>query len=156
MSNKPADLLLEPTKECGMLEMVIAFTEVRTAIAFLLKEITDLDGWMMCHGLVTFKDRLERFSGWIKSRLNDDEPYEPPPQDATLTPVQLGQINDFLKELMTKATTWNACLDLYRKVDAASDFCFTLSARLQFWEDCDSVAVLFQQSLANLKKPAGN
>ena len=42
MSNKPADLLLEPTKECGMLEMVIAFTEVRTAIAFLLNRL----GWL--------------------------------------------------------------------------------------------------------------
>ncbi len=151
--SSPADLLIEATKDCGMLDMVIAFAEVRTMIALLKKEITDMENSMNCPSLVLFKDRLEMFSTWIMSRLKDDLPYETPPGPNALTAAHHDEIRAFLKGLVTKATTWNECLNLYKQVDAASELCFILAARLQFWEECQDMGIMLQQSLANLKKP---
>ena len=68
-AESPANMLLLDTKESCMLRKVIAFTEVRTTLAFLLNAINNLDEHVECKSLVVFRERVEKFSEWINQFL---------------------------------------------------------------------------------------
>lgn len=134
-----------------MLRKVIAFTEVRTTLAFLLNAIKQLDSDMECKSLVTFRERVEKFSEWINQYLADgDAPPDQPPEHL-LTEWQLDEIAKFATSLTT-CGHWIKRLSAHSSLDAASDFCFTLTARIP-WTDAGHVAVVFQQALGHMEKP---
>lgn len=150
-AESPANMLLLDTKECCMLRKVIAFTEVRTTLVFLLNAIKNLDEHKECKSLVVFRERVEKFSEWINLFLTaGDAPPDLPPE-CLLTEWQLDEIAKFARAL-AKCDNWIKCLSAHSRLDAASDFCFTLTARIP-WTDAGHVAVVFQQALGQMEKP---